>query len=770
MSALDAKLKEELETANKLVFVKQYKKAAMLLDDVLAKKDHTNCLLLHLRRIEIGARLGETQALHTHYLEEMRLSHLDLEIGRICIAMVEQHGQMIAPSASIQNYSEIMQDHGESAAAYFGIGLSLEGESNNERALYNYLQSINKDAGWYPAYFGLSQIYYQMHETNKGDHYFYLFEQAAPYNLYGNIETHRQLSQEFLEKNQFHNAENAIKSLSEWWIENRGQCPAEILVLESLSLAHIAEKKGDSHTAALDLIKFKTLVTQILEAKDSRKDDLHFLAQVLQDFSQNQLALKVYKKMLIFVDQDPSLIQSIGTHFLSMGALNDAQDLFQDAYTLHPDHPDVRFCLLASRLKLAKVDTESYFRRREIAAKRVADHQDSAETKTLLLALIEDYPNDPDVQGLLGELSLELGDTVLARRYFQKMYRLDEASLESSFRYASFLINFDNRNEGNQILDKILFRCQDDEDKKIEIQALRSRFFEQKGDFKNALALATLSLDHDPWSIEYLNQAIRCHMQILSPQERLVEIGTSGVDLAQVSHQDWLQFDQKTQALIDAHHYSLVYLRQQLRLLTTSGNPQQYGKYIEAAIQYNSTKGAHDLLKLLNTNFDSPWLYWALGVLFKESGALEVAEMWLEQLISKASLPESLRLRVNLDLSDSYVWRGIHLQKALAYLKLVRDTESEHAESAKLIMAHALLKLGEVRAARDCLSELKGAGRSLESAYLQGLLLYRDGSVQKAKAVWKPLLTTKTYSIKDHWIKKEILEFYFQGKSYIQSE
>ena len=147
-----------------------------------------------------------------------------------------------------------------------------------------------------------------------------------------------------------------------------------------------------------------------------------------------------------------------------------------------------------------------------------------------------------------------------------------------------------------------------------------------------------------------------------------------------------------------------------------------------------------------------------------------VQQLPVVQLINKSTLPETLRLRVNLDLSDSYVWRGIHLQKALGYLKIVKDTESEQTESAKLVMAHALLKLGEVRAARDCLKTLKGSHRSLESAYLQGLLLYRDGSIQKAKAVWKPLLTAKALSIKDHWIKKEILDFYFQGKSYMQSE
>jgi hypothetical protein len=50
-----------------------------------------------------------------------------------------------------------------------------------------------------------------------------------------------------------------------------------------------------------------------------------------------------------------------------------------------------------------------------------------------------------------------------------------------------------------------------------------------------------------------------------------------------------------------------------------------------------------------------------------------------------------------------------------------------------------------------------------------GLLHYRNGAPQKAKQVWKPLLTVRTENLRFHNIKQEILRYYFEGTPYLKA-
>jgi len=761
--------KDILETANKLIFVKEYRNALNLLEELLTQKECKNDCLIHQRRIELGCRLGEAASLLELYQEQLRRSSLDPKTASLCIAMVEQYGQLASTSASIKSYSEIILKYGECAAAYYGIALALESEANNERALFNYQQCVKVDVNWYPAYFGMSQIYYKRGDHTQGNQYFFLFEQHEPYTLYGNIETHRKLSEEFLSNGQFKEAEIAIHSLVEWWMDNRQFCPREIRVVEALCLANIEEaKKGKK--SALHLETVRTLVDAIIEDKETKVEDLHALAAILQDFHQTELCVKVFKQALMRSSQDPMKVQKIGMQLLSIGELQHALELFETANQANPDHIAVRFCLLSTRLKIAKVDIELYFYKKELAKKLFDSKEDIESLAVALKDLLSMYKGDSDIHKMLGDMYSNQGEMALARVHYSKMYDLEPKNKYIAIHYASFLVNYDDLVLGFSVLNEIEQRSHDEETEAM-IHSLNSRYFERKKEYENAIREIGLALNITPWNADFLVQIIRCQMLFhfgeKIPKEAQTETRT---DYTQLEPNNWVDFDKMTDKLEEDHQNFLVYNRCKLRLLTSGGKEPNSTEWIRQAVKYNPSKAALEFLKLLNTNFDSPQLYWALGVLFREAGSLEIAEMWFEQVLSKNSLPNELRLKVSLDVSDCYIWRGVHLQKALAYLKMVRDSDTEHSELARLKMAHSYLKLGEVRLARDCLNALDIQKPSLESTYLQGLLYYRDGSVQKAKALWKPLLTVKTMSIRDHWIKKEILDFYFQGKSYIKNE
>ena len=51
----------------------------------------------------------------------------------------------------------------------------------------------------------------------------------------------------------------------------------------------------------------------------------------------------------------------------------------------------------------------------------------------------------------------------------------------------------------------------------------------------------------------------------------------------------------------------------------------------------------------------------------------------------------------------------------------------------------------------------------------QGRVKYRNGAVQQANEIWKPLLTRCTENLLFHNIKQEIMRYYFDKEPYRES-
>lgn len=759
-------LTTQLEKANKLIFAQQYTKALEILNAIICDKEGSQFLLAHLRYIELATRLDQTDKIRADYLKKIQLSQLDVATGQLCIALIEQHAKTLSPANSINKYLDIMKDHGESAAAFYGIGLSLEAENHYDRAIYNYQQSIQKDSNWYPSYFGLSQIYYRLNDSPVGDQYFYLFEGLAPYNLYGNINTHRRLSEEFLNNKQYDEAKKSITSLSEWWLSNQKIIPNEILILESLSLAHIAELEAHDEEKSTQIIRLNFLLDKILTDQTCSRDTLFFLAKFFKEFHRPDLLLKSYERILTDREQNPTEIQTIGSELLAEHNPKETEKLFKSAYASHPDNPDIRYYLLASRLQIAKVDLDYYFKIKNIVTDSVEKNNNHNESLKYLNKILTIYKDDPDIHNLIANIHLNSGNVIEAALHLKKMYELDKKSTISSLNYAAFLISSRQLEIAKQLFDEI--EESGVPNKNIEYLLLKAKFFEQLKDYENAAIYAKKALENDPWDIKALSQIIRYHLQA-NENNKKVEDPTKIFDFNNMNANDWKVFDDTTESLVQSHHYDIAYVRGKFRLLSNHGHSNHILDLVRIGEKFNLSKSISDILKLLNTNLDSPWLYWALGFLYKEMGSLETAETWFQHLIDDQSLPFELKIQVHIDLSETYLWRNIKLEKVIAYAQVVEGVQTEQAERAKLIMAHAYLKLGQVRIAQTCLDEISKPESNLEKTYLQGLLFYRDGSIQKAKEIWKPLLTIKAQKIKEHWIKKEIFDFYFEEKSYMKN-
>lgn len=762
---------KKLDEANKLIFIKEYERAARLLEKVSRQKDGKKNLLVHLRRIELATRLNSIEEVRDQYIREIDRNDLDPSIGKLCVALAEQHGEMVSPIESIQRFNDIMSESGESAAGYFGIALSLENQGNYERAIYNYQQSLVKDVGWYPSYFGLSQIFYSKNDHEQGDHYFYLFEKHAPFNLYGNFETHRILAQEFLDNHQFVEAEASIMSLSEWWIDNKGTCPIEIQINEALALANIASLRGDSSAVESRRERATMLCKTALNDARTTVDTLYFIAKLFEDNREPTVSLEIYRQVLSRQGNNPSLVQQIGGHFLSTGQFTTARELFQEAYLNSPDNNDIRFCYLVSNLRIAGIDVESYLARREQALTAAQSDKGPEEAIAILLSLRRDFADDVDVHTQLGDLYIQRGDIPAAGKAFNDMYKIGHLNAKTALRFASFAVSYGDLERAKDILERIQRTKPDLELKdRLEILWLLSNYHARKETYDKALEGVSKALAEDPWNVSYIIHDIICRTHVRYGDQ----YKTNAIDLAAFLSDgektiDWESFDRTTAKIQQDHHYDLVYARSKLHFLFVSGDPEALHKLIDAARHFNAKQGMHELIRLINTNFDSPHIYYGLALLSKDLWQLETATMWLEQMIMRnTDLSHAMKSKVYVELADCYVWRRVESEKSIEYAKIALEMDPKVQNEALIVLAQGYLRSGKIREAQYCLEGIDRKIYPFESTYLDGLLNYRNGLPKVAKQLWKPLLTHRSENMRLHHIKQEIMRYYFDGDSYLK--
>jgi tetratricopeptide (TPR) repeat protein len=761
-------VEQQLEEANKLIFVKRYADADQVLASLVASEDGQDEALIHFRRIELATMLKSLDKLRQQYTQQLSKT-ANLALIETCIVLTQQQGDMLPPSEAAAQFQELIRTHGASAAAHYGIGYAMEQLGSYERAIFNYQQALNIDPNWVVAYFGLSQVNYQLGDDKKGDHFFYLFERAAPYNVYGNFETHRQLCQDFLQRERFLDAEVAIQTLSTWWIENKGSCPLEIQVYELFATARISESQGDRVQASDRRERAHALADSALVDDKVAEHVLYFIAKVLEDFDSLSRACVFYEKILKRKNAGSQVIQKIGSQFLALGEFEIAKELFTAAYQVHPEHSDVRFCLLVSHLKLAGVNVEEYLIGRERLRQLISGNGDKVELLALLHSLIAKFAGDSDVQGHIADVYLKLGNIERAGKHFDKMYQIDHLNRSTALKYANFVLHYREADQANSILDRISADATLPSDDRAEIYWLKASFYARKKDFAESQNILRKVLRMDPWNVSYLVQEIINLMNLatLEAEQKKIDPVLTAITSGDDSPLSWQEFDQKTDR-IEAHHaYELAYARRKLRYLYANGTDDTLQDLVRSACRQDAATATYEFIKLLNTNFDSYSICWALGTLYKELWQLETAGVWFEQMLMYSTIPAGAKSRAYLELADCFIWQNKSFDKAVEYAKLSIDLAEKQESRSNRTLAHAYLKIGQIRHAKAVLDHMD-ADSDPETRYLQGLLLYRNGSREQANHVWKPLLTLRSESLRFHNIKQDILRYYFEGAPYLK--
>jgi tetratricopeptide (TPR) repeat protein len=396
---------------------------------------------------------------------------------------------------------------------------------------------------------------------------------------------------------------------------------------------------------------------------------------------------------------------------------------------------------------------------------------DRVELLSLLHSLVARYKDDAEVQAQLADVYQNLGNMTRAERHFRHMLHCDPRSKLTRLRFAQFAAKAGLVDETKALLAE-LSREPLDTATWQEVQWLHAVIATIDKDHTTAVQHVESILQVDPWNVTYLvlyclNQAI-----VLDPEYN-AEVQDSVVFKLHVGIEqnlDWAEYDAMTKKLLAQNRHALSYQREKLKFLYLDGQRNALKDVIAIATKFNPTRGFCDLLKLLNTNYDSPSIYLGLGTLQKELWQLEAASTWFEATIALPKVSDEDKAAAQLELADCYIWRNINLTKATELAKLSMELNDKEQNRASLVLLHAHLKVGQIREAKSYLSRLEIQGNSdAEFLFLKGLMAYRNGAVTEAKGIWKGLLVHRTETIRFHHIKTELMKFYYDGAPYLQT-
>ena len=275
-------------------------------------------------------------------------------------------------------------------------------------------------------------------------------------------------------------------------------------------------------------------------------------------------------------------------------------------------------------------------------------------------------------------------------------------------------------------------------------------------------------LQKEPWNVVFLLDEIRCLIQ-MRPQLQEESGGFSFSDtmtlLASNGNQEAVHRSLRhcIAELRTTHEYELAYKCQKLSCLFF-----QTEESLLTLVPYGPQIGiphvVKDFLRLLNTNFDGPILYLALGLLYKASWQLESAATWLENGLTYGEIEPKLEQNLREALADCYLWKGIHALKALEMVKVYAGDAA--TDFTYLIAAHGSLQVGKPQEAALYLERIREQLSDFEVLYLKGLLQYRNGKKQEARKIWKPLISAPAESLRFYHMKEQMLQYYFNEASY----
>ena len=260
---------------------------------------------------------------------------------------------------------------------------------------------------------------------------------------------------------------------------------------------------GDEDAYELYRVEGKGLVDQVLSRPSPEDGILFFIAKILEEYNELDLAITVYKKILDIGNISLSQIQKIGAQFISAAEYNLAKTFFDEAYTRFPDDLDIRFSRLVANMKLDNIDLDEYLKEKDSLKTFVESGSINTESLQLVMSLMAKYDKDPDIYAIAFDLFLAMNHDEKAETYLNKLLDLDSESAGSKLKALSFYIQKEAYEKVDDLISK-LDKLGPESEFFSDYVWLKANFLSNTEDHQEALKVCNKLVANDPWNISYL--------------------------------------------------------------------------------------------------------------------------------------------------------------------------------------------------------------------------------------------------------------------------
>ncbi len=752
---------KKLEESNKLIFVGEYKKAKEILYELISSSMDSPNYLVILRLAELENKLGDFE-LFVQQIKEKAWSN-DLVNHMVSLVSAHQDPDFILDDI---NKNILNDDQFDQAVVQYCRGICFEKMKSLNEAQKCYGEVIKINQEWYPAFFALSQIHYQLGDMKKGDNYFYMYEKKSPYSVYGNIETHRFLAKFFMEREEFTYAKKAILSLSKWWEDNKNYCPDEIKIFESLYLSKISFKNGNvEESKSFQLEAFDKVNSLVQYYEPSQFNVAVFVAKILEENNFLHQAINIYKCIIKYDIKNDALVSKMAMQILTSIPPKSAEEIFINFYKEFPNNDSIRLCLLISRLKQQNVDIEEYLYLRDKLLTALDTESNGFYLLEDVSKLMRLYDKDYEVHFAAAQVFTRLQSQVKRKFHFEKMLDCDPLGSITKVNFAEYLLGESLYSEAMDVLDEVDVKFIKSTEASDRYNWVKSICYNSVGKYTEAIQLMDINLKQDPWNIAFLQHQID-NLELASEDSYTDGKKTFKSDpeiFKYLKAMDWEDYYKETCTVFEHRHFQLAYLRSKLFFLYQKGNDNSLDLLLMCAKEFYEDKCISDLTKLLNTNYDHPGLYLTIGMLYKSMNQLESAYNWFKLIFDfSRDKYDYVFYKTYASMAECLMMMGRETQKAIEYsLMCIEHDKATDSDRENIYQTLALcyLKQGQTKKVKPVLHELHS--ESFTNKYIKGLFHMRSGSQDVGKKIWKPLISSQVDSIKEHEFKKDILRLYY---------
>ena len=668
-------------------------------------------------------------------------SHDGIKMGEDSGAHVVQKNKILA------EIREMRSRNSQNAYYSFVVGCSQELMGNLSGAIESWLQGFQLNSECLPILHALSELQQMGALPNYDIDYSKLYERADRFLIHGTLDTHMDLFNEFLDRNEMNSAITALRTLSDWFQKHRGEVPIEI---EILSLLGAYKAYGINNQTAAAQACYQDIDDLSSASCKCFRDEtqLCFIAQNCENFGLPQIAVKCYVTLLESQTITEEFKIQIAAHCVSKPEMisEDVASALHKAYQDSHGQSELGFCALLSTLQVSNVDIETYLDRKT-TIRSLMKQGDIGECFPLLIKALDESTQDPEIHYLLGDIYRKLGADEKAYGHYRQMLSLDSFQPQFILSYLQFLCDNKEYEHVLTFVDNKIEHLKVPDTDLSDLLWIASIAAKELENTKKATQLCKKALSYKPWEFKLLVHSIG----ILGVKPK--DDGTRGApvailrDLAKQPHENTKKVTKEfiarvvnhIEVSLDKGYTEYCYLLGKTLFLLAPNNNEVQKLYFETCAAWDARLGVQQLLLLREAElpFEIPFAHIASFAvqIYSMAGEWALVDEWSDiakksglkdQLLSSKLLEiEALRLALS----------GKNLSRAQTLLEAAFDSYDTNKESipeaAGMLLGYLMVTQGEIKKGLAKMQEYASESKNIQSLYFYVKGLHRAGDLVK---------------------------------------